>query len=161
MSEAMVERWISQLSEPNPKFGGQPECAFAQNAWRKATVEFEDCGLNLLDRLLDISTGYVEEGKVHLLKFDVDGYYADLLDDIVAYYNELQPHLLFLATHPLHDEPSHPTLGLVFVQRKADMIAAVDYLRTTSYYDNNPLPEWYVEAHAGLSRRSSEGAKEE
>jgi hypothetical protein len=142
MTRELLTQWISELAAPNPKYGGQPTCPFAQNALAKNKVVLEYCGPYLLDRLHRLT--YIEPSvDVYVLEFIPHLYDADLLDTIVEQLNTTHPYLLVLATHPKHDDPSHPTLGLVFVQRKADMIAAVDYLRTTSYYDNNPLPEWY------------------
>lgn len=155
MTRQLLKAWIKQLSKPNPKFGGMPECPFARSAMEQGKVVLKNCYQSLAYHIWLVDDKGAETDKVYLLMFDTDWYSAGEIDGIVDYYNRIYLHLLILAAHPKHDEPSHPTLGLVFIQRKADMIAAVDYLRTTAYYDNNPLPEWYLETD--MSRRSLKG----
>jgi hypothetical protein len=151
MTRQAVEQWISELAAPNPKFGGQATCPFAQSAWREGHLEYEDCGRGqfrhgLLNRLYHVVYGFVGARKVHVLEFDPADYDVDLLAWIVERINAVHPHLLVLYIHPDDDEPSHPTLGLVLVQRRDDMMATIEVLRKTPYFDNNPLPEWYNDA---------------
>ena len=146
MTRQAVEQWISELAAPNEKLAGQATCPFAQSAWREGRVEYEDCDLVLLNRLYRVVSGFVASRKVHVLEFDPADYDADLLGWMVERINADHPHLLVLYIHPDDDEPSHPTLGLVLVQRRDDMMAAIEVLRKTPYFDNNPLPEWYDDA---------------
>jgi hypothetical protein len=145
-SRTEFESWIEKLSEPSAKFGGMPECPFAKRAWQEAGVVFENCEWRAVKRLTQIVCSFdPDDSRVHVLSFTPEAYDHDLIENIVDGTNTCWPHLLVLATHPNDDAPSHPSLGLIFIQRRADMIAAVDALRETPYYDNNPLPEWYTE----------------
>lgn len=143
MTREILTQWIDELAKPNPKYGRQATCPFAQNAWRQGSVEYEDCGQVLFNRLYRAVNGHVDSRKMHLLEFDPASYEIDLLSWVVEQINNDHPHLLVLYIHPDDDEPSHPTLGLVLIQRRDDMMAALEALRKTAYFDNNPLPEWY------------------
>ncbi len=129
------------LSKPSRKFGGIPECPFA----RSASILYMAARTELLLTTLRLSRD-LKPKQIILLNFNPKKFTLSMVEDDVDRLNRLlsRKDRIILFTHPDSDEPSHPSLGIVFIQRRSDMITAVNILRRTSYYDNKSLPEWYA-----------------
>jgi hypothetical protein len=146
VTREILAQWIDELAKPNPKYAGQATCPFAQSAWRQGSVGYEDCRELLATRAAEIVGRPIGARKMHVLEFNPHFYSVDIIAGIVEEMNTKLPDLLVLYIHPDDDEPSHSTLGLVLIQRRDDMMEAIEALRKTAYFDNNPLPEWYDDA---------------
>jgi hypothetical protein len=117
-----------------------PECPFA----RMADIRFHIARTELLLTSLRLSRD-LKPKQVIVLNFDPDKFSLGRVEDDVDRLNLLlrSKDRIILFTHPDSDEPSHPELGIVFIQHRSDMISSVNILRRTSYYDSKSLPEWY------------------
>jgi hypothetical protein len=136
----LIEKWIGKLSQPSKAHNGMPECPFAKGAdvvYRAARHEILLTSLRLSRDL--------KPRQIIMLSFNPGSFSLKRIEDDVDRLNQLlkSKDRIVLFTHPDSDEPSHPTLGIVFIQHRSEMISAVNILRRTSYYDTMSLPEWY------------------
>ncbi len=138
-----IKAWVDRVSLID-ETSRMPECPFAKEAWKNDRVEvYRDNGFLKSNCTSKSST--ITPGHLAMVVFNPENYDSGYVSDIAEQLNKLFPNLLFLATHPDNEFPSHPTLGVIFIQHKAEMIEAVNKLRKTTYYDSEPLPEWYIE----------------
>lgn len=143
LTKTAIKTWVDRISRID-EASGMPECPFAREAWNRRRVHIHNIENGFLLSQCAAIAASVRKNHLFMVVFDTTAYSADRIAEVAEELNSRTHDILFLATHPDSDSPSHPTLGVIFIQHKSEMVEAVNKLRKTTYYDNEPLPEWYT-----------------
>jgi len=132
-----INDWILNiLSVKHPAFSNMPPCPYAKKALLDGKIDIVE-GLDL-----DLAASLLAEQEVIVFKIIPSFITPEDLTELVMRYNEKYPDIMFLEDHPDEIETvdgmvvNNGTYVCVFATLREKIIAAREYLKTTSYYDN-------------------------
>lgn len=124
----VVEKWVTRISEKQPKLGGHRVCPFAKTP---KIISVDKLSIEKFIGLDNQVTVYMEDG--------IRSTYEEL-DDLCRTLKSLNPNFIFLPDHPHKPnyingiETGNGVFPCIIVQTKQELMSAREKLEKTDYY---------------------------
>lgn len=135
--EDYIKTWVTDFVSVHNETLGQIPCPYAKAA--KVKYIFNDeMAYDIMNQIYKWDDAY----EVVVMGCEKDQISAEHLRDIISPINENQDQFYLMRDHPDEDDViqgvnmSNGKYTLVFIQKRAALIKAVNHLETTTYYDN-------------------------